>query len=108
MIMVWWISFLFGMFSAIISKIATSRNNVYIYFISSNFFLQYLEKRKELRSSGYSDKEASDCVAFLCVEDEELMYKICRDGVPIGNYPQSCLGHPMMGKSYFDQSQIYL
>ncbi|XP_061195313.1 uncharacterized protein LOC133203560 [Saccostrea echinata] len=57
----------------------------------------YLEKRKELRNSGYSDKESGDCVAFLCVEDEELMFKICRDGVPIGNYPRSCLGHPMMG-----------
>lgn len=100
--------FIWHVFCYYNKKIATSRNNVYIYFISSNFFLQYLEKRKELRSSGYSDKEASDCVAFLCVEDEELMYKICRDGVPVGNYPQSCLGHPMMGKSYFDQSQIYL
>lgn len=44
MIMVWWISFLFGMFSAIITKIATSRNNVYIYFISSNFFSTVLGK----------------------------------------------------------------
>ncbi|XP_022299750.2 uncharacterized protein LOC111108271 isoform X2 [Crassostrea virginica] len=58
---------------------------------------QYLEKRKELRTNGYTDKEACDCVAFLCVEDEELVYKICRDGIPIGNYPRSCLGHPLMG-----------
>lgn len=44
MIMVWWITFLFGMFSAIKTKIATSRNNVYIYFISSNFFSTVLGK----------------------------------------------------------------
>ncbi|XP_064607510.1 uncharacterized protein LOC135471974 isoform X2 [Liolophura sinensis] len=58
---------------------------------------KFLEKRRELRQMGYSDKELLDSYAFLYARTAKEVETICRNGVHVGNSCVSCLGHPEMG-----------
>ncbi|XP_071082914.1 uncharacterized protein [Haliotis cracherodii] len=57
----------------------------------------YLERRRELKQAGYSDRDVADSYAFLLVDSEAEVETICKEGVKIGNLTTSCLGHPHMG-----------
>lgn len=58
---------------------------------------KYLEKRKEMRQSGYSERDITDSFAFLYVDDEKQIDRICREGLRVGNLASSTIGHPGMG-----------
>ncbi|XP_067683564.1 uncharacterized protein [Haliotis asinina] len=64
---------------------------------NSDLTQAYLEKRRELKQAGYSDRDVADSYAFLLVESEAEVETICKEGVKIGNLTASCLGDPDMG-----------
>ncbi|XP_059157538.1 uncharacterized protein LOC131941932 [Physella acuta] len=53
---------------------------------------KYLERRKELKSSGYSDALLADSFAFIPVDNPSTVEKMCRTGVKCGNQQFSGLG----------------
>ncbi|XP_076447263.1 uncharacterized protein LOC143284476 isoform X2 [Babylonia areolata] len=60
---------------------------------------KYLDKRKEMRQNGYSERDITDSFAFLYVhvDDDKQVEKISREGLHIGNLSSSTIGHPGMG-----------
>ncbi|KAL8603718.1 hypothetical protein ACOMHN_024334 [Nucella lapillus] len=70
---------------------------------------KYLEKRKEMRQSGYSERDTADSFAFLYVDDDKQIDKISREGLHVGNLSSSTIGHPGMGAQlcrYMDTIRI--
>ncbi|CAL1547992.1 unnamed protein product, partial [Lymnaea stagnalis] len=46
---------------------------------------KYLEKRKEMKSSGYPDALLADNFAFIAIEHPSTVAKLCKDGIRCGN-----------------------
>ncbi|XP_074644304.1 uncharacterized protein LOC141901116 [Tubulanus polymorphus] len=57
---------------------------------------RYLERRKHMRTAGYSEKEITDSYAFLYTKDLDAAKKLCSEGTSVGNCEFSCLGNPKM------------
>ncbi|XP_070191926.1 uncharacterized protein [Littorina saxatilis] len=58
---------------------------------------KYLDKKKEMRQQGYSERDVAESFAFLYMDDDKQAERICRDGLGIGNLISSTIGHPRMG-----------
>ncbi|RUS77106.1 hypothetical protein EGW08_015122, partial [Elysia chlorotica] len=57
---------------------------------------KYLEKRKDMKSNGYSDSFISDTIAFVPIENTSQIEQLCKDGIKCGNQKFSGLGVPHM------------
>uniref|UniRef100_UPI00398EB715 protein TASOR-like isoform X2 n=1 Tax=Pristiophorus japonicus TaxID=55135 RepID=UPI00398EB715 len=57
---------------------------------------EYVEKRKELRNEGRTEKELAESYAFL-LPDKSQIPIICEKGLPVGNSKVTILGNPTMG-----------
>ncbi|XP_058021569.1 protein TASOR isoform X3 [Ahaetulla prasina] len=56
----------------------------------------FIEKRKELKQDGRSEKELAEAYAFLKV-DRSLVQNICENGLLVGHSKITVLGNPSMG-----------
>ncbi|XP_026533269.1 protein TASOR isoform X3 [Notechis scutatus] len=56
----------------------------------------FIEKRKELKQDGRSEKELAEAYAFLKV-DRSLVQNICENGLLVGHSKIAVLGNPSMG-----------
>ncbi|XP_070594586.1 protein TASOR isoform X3 [Erythrolamprus reginae] len=56
----------------------------------------FIEKRKELKQDGRSEKELAEAYAFLKV-DRLLVQNICENGLQVGHSKITILGNPSMG-----------
>ncbi|XP_070793065.1 protein TASOR isoform X2 [Pituophis catenifer annectens] len=56
----------------------------------------FIEKRKELKQDGRSEKELAEAYAFLKV-DRSLVQNICENGLVVGHSKITVLGNPSMG-----------
>ncbi|XP_063147840.1 protein TASOR isoform X4 [Candoia aspera] len=57
---------------------------------------EFIEKRKELKQDGRSEKELAEAYAFLKV-DRSLVQNICENGLLVGHSKITVLGSPSMG-----------
>ncbi|XP_048403418.2 protein TASOR isoform X2 [Stegostoma tigrinum] len=57
---------------------------------------EYMEKRKELRSEGRTEKELTESYAFLLLDTSQIPI-ICERGLPVGHSKVTILGNPTMG-----------
>ncbi|XP_067854856.1 protein TASOR isoform X2 [Heptranchias perlo] len=57
---------------------------------------EYMEKRKELRNEGRTEKELAESYAFLLLDTSQIPI-ICEKGLPVGNSKVTILGNPTMG-----------
>ncbi|GFR61956.1 protein TASOR [Elysia marginata] len=53
---------------------------------------KYLDRRKDMKSNGYSDSLVSDTVAFIPVENALQIEQLCKEGIKCGNQKLSGLG----------------
>ncbi|XP_078065734.1 protein TASOR-like isoform X2 [Mustelus asterias] len=57
---------------------------------------EYIEKRKELRNEGRTEKELAESYAFLLLDASQIPI-ICEKGLPVGHSKVTILGNPTMG-----------
>ncbi|XP_067907804.1 protein TASOR-like isoform X2 [Heterodontus francisci] len=57
---------------------------------------EYVEKRKELRNEGRTEKELAESYAFLLVDASQIPI-ICEKGLSVGHSKVTILGNPTMG-----------
>ncbi|XP_078399649.1 protein TASOR-like isoform X3 [Cetorhinus maximus] len=57
---------------------------------------EYMEKRKELRNEGRTEKELVESYAFLLLDASQIPI-ICEKGLPVGHSKVTILGNPTMG-----------
>ncbi|XP_072328552.1 protein TASOR isoform X1 [Scyliorhinus torazame] len=57
---------------------------------------EYMEKRKELRNEGRTEKELAESYAFLLLDASQIPI-ICEKGLPVGHSKVTILGNPTMG-----------
>ncbi|XP_048344122.1 protein TASOR isoform X2 [Sphaerodactylus townsendi] len=57
---------------------------------------EFIEKRRELKRDGRSEKELAESYAFLKV-DRALVQNICENGLQVGHSKMTVLGSPSMG-----------
>ncbi|XP_015265532.1 PREDICTED: protein TASOR isoform X2 [Gekko japonicus] len=57
---------------------------------------EFIEKRRELKLDGRSEKELAESYAFLKV-DRALVQNICENGLQVGHSKMTVLGSPSMG-----------
>ncbi|XP_072438424.1 protein TASOR isoform X1 [Chiloscyllium punctatum] len=57
---------------------------------------EYMEKRKELRNEGRTEKELTESYAFLLLDTSQVPI-ICERGLPVGHSKVTILGNPAMG-----------
>ncbi|XP_069795746.1 protein TASOR-like isoform X2 [Narcine bancroftii] len=57
---------------------------------------EYMEKRKEMRNEGRTEKELAESYAFLLLETSQVP-TICEKGLSVGNSKVTILGNPAMG-----------
>nr|XP_056709254.1 protein TASOR [Euleptes europaea] len=57
---------------------------------------EFIEKRRELKQDGRSEKELAESYAFLKV-DRALVQNICENGLQVGHSKMTVLGNPSMG-----------
>uniref|UniRef100_A0ABM5FJY2 Protein TASOR isoform X3 n=1 Tax=Pogona vitticeps TaxID=103695 RepID=A0ABM5FJY2_9SAUR len=57
---------------------------------------EFIEKRRELKRDGRSEKELAESYAFLKI-DRSLVQNICENGLQVGNSKITVLGNPSLG-----------
>ncbi|ESO09159.1 hypothetical protein HELRODRAFT_190733 [Helobdella robusta] len=65
--------------------------------INSELTSKFVDKKKRMRTSGYSEKELQETFGFLFFEDDLKAVKACREGLQSNNSSLTCLGDPKLG-----------